>query len=77
MKWYSQEIGISPQIYGMYWYDKPILPYWQLASAFTIFGINEFSARFLASSERPYRSFIGHMHLHGIYIMQKLLSLHP
>jgi len=37
---------ISPQIYGMYWYDKPILFYWQLASAFTIFGINEFSARF-------------------------------
>ncbi len=37
---------ISPQIYGTYWYDKPIFFYWQLASAFQIFGTNEFAARF-------------------------------
>jgi len=37
---------ISPQIYGTYWYDKPIFFYWQLASAFQMFGTNEFAARF-------------------------------
>ncbi len=37
---------ISPQIYGSYWYDKPIFFYWELAAAFKLFGINEFAARF-------------------------------
>lgn len=37
---------ISPQIYGSYWYDKPIFFYWELIAAFKIFGINEFAARF-------------------------------
>ncbi|MFA6850946.1 MAG: glycosyltransferase family 39 protein, partial [Selenomonadaceae bacterium] len=37
---------ISPQIYGSYWYDKPIFFYWELIAAFSAFGINEFAARF-------------------------------
>ena len=36
----------SPQIYGNYWYDKPIFFYWELMAAFKIFGVNEFAARF-------------------------------
>ena len=36
---------ISPQIYGQYWYDKPIFYYWELALSFLIFGFNEFAAR--------------------------------
>ncbi|HBF36503.1 MAG TPA: phospholipid carrier-dependent glycosyltransferase [Firmicutes bacterium] len=37
---------ISPQIYGRYWYDKPIFFYWQTASAFKLFGFHEFATRF-------------------------------
>ncbi len=37
---------ISPQIYGRYWYDKPILYYWELSLSFLTLGINEFAARF-------------------------------
>lgn len=37
---------ISPQIYGNYWYDKPIFFYWLTAAGFKIFGFNEFAARF-------------------------------
>lgn len=37
---------ISPQIYGNYWYDKPIFYYWELAGSFVLFGFNEFAARF-------------------------------
>ncbi len=37
---------ISPQIYGRYWYDKPIFYYWELALSFSLFGFNEFAARF-------------------------------
>ena len=36
----------SPRIYGNYWYDKPILFYWELLAAFRLMGIHEFSARF-------------------------------
>ena len=36
----------SPRIYGKYWYDKPILFYWELLAAFSLFGIHEFAARF-------------------------------
>jgi 4-amino-4-deoxy-L-arabinose transferase-like glycosyltransferase len=36
----------SPRIYGHYWYDKPILFYWELAAAFQLFGISDFAARF-------------------------------
>ncbi|HBE79517.1 MAG TPA: phospholipid carrier-dependent glycosyltransferase [Firmicutes bacterium] len=37
---------LSPQIYGKYWYDKPIFFYWQTAAAFKLFGFSEFAARF-------------------------------
>lgn len=37
---------LSPQIYGNYWYDKPIFFYWELALSFLFFGFNEFAARF-------------------------------
>lgn len=37
---------LSPQIYGHYWYDKPIFYYWELAASFSLFGFNEFAARF-------------------------------
>lgn len=37
---------LSPQIYGHYWYDKPIFYYWELAASFAVFGFNEFAARF-------------------------------
>lgn len=36
---------LSPQIYGHYWYDKPIMFYWLTAIAFKIFGFTEFAAR--------------------------------
>ena len=37
---------VSPQIYGRYWYDKPIMSYWLIALGFKIFGFTEFGARF-------------------------------
>ena len=37
---------ISPQIYGNFWYDKPIFSYWMIALGFKIFGFTEFGARF-------------------------------
>lgn len=40
---------VSPQIYGKYWYDKPVFFYWQTASAFKILGFTEFAARFWPS----------------------------
>lgn len=40
---------ISPQIYGIYWYDKPIMVYWLMALSYTLFGITDFAARFPAA----------------------------
>ena len=40
---------ISPQIYGNYWYDKPIFYYWELALSFYLFGFNEMAARLPAA----------------------------
>lgn len=37
---------LSPQIYGNYWYDKPIFFYWEVIAAFKLFGVNEWGARF-------------------------------
>ncbi len=37
---------LSPQIYGHYWYDKPIFFYWLTALAYKIFGFTEFASRF-------------------------------
>ncbi|MDO4178341.1 MAG: glycosyltransferase family 39 protein [Phascolarctobacterium sp.] len=40
---------LSPQIYGKYWYDKPIFFYWLTALGFKLFGFTEFGARFFPS----------------------------
>lgn len=37
---------LSPRIYGEYWYDKPPMYYWLVAGSFSLFGVNEFAARF-------------------------------
>lgn len=55
---------ISPQIYGNYWYDKPVFFYWLTAAGFKIFGFNEFAARFFPA-------------LFGIVVGTLLLVLPP
>lgn len=40
---------ISPQIYGHYWYDKPIFYYWELALSYSLFGFNEWASRLPAA----------------------------
>lgn len=37
---------ISPRIYGIFWYDKPIFLYWLLCISYTIFGFTDFASRF-------------------------------
>lgn len=37
---------LSPQIYGNYWYDKPIMFYWLTAIYYKLFGFTEFASRF-------------------------------
>lgn len=37
---------LSPRIYGDFWYDKPIMFYWELLLAYKVFGVNEFASRF-------------------------------
>ncbi|MEG2515745.1 MAG: glycosyltransferase family 39 protein [Acidaminococcaceae bacterium] len=37
---------VSPQIYGNYWFDKPVFFYWLTALGYKLFGINEFASRF-------------------------------
>lgn len=39
----------SPQIYGTYWYDKPIFLYWLLSASYTVFGFSNFAARLPAA----------------------------
>ncbi|MBP9516705.1 glycosyltransferase family 39 protein [Veillonella sp.] len=36
---------LSPQIYGQFWYDKPIMIYWLIALCYKIFGIVDWAAR--------------------------------
>lgn len=36
---------LSPRIYGAFWFDKPVMTYWLLASSFAVFGLNEWAAR--------------------------------
>ena len=36
---------LSPQIYGTYWYDKPIMIYWLIALAFKVFGFADWVVR--------------------------------
>ena len=40
---------LSPQIYGHYWFDKPIFFYWLVALSYKIFGVTEFASRFPSS----------------------------
>ena len=37
---------LSPQIYGHYWYDKPVFFYWLTAVSYKLFGFTEFASRF-------------------------------
>ena len=43
---------VSPRIFGNYWYDKPVLFYWELMAAFSLFGTTDFAARFFPVSFR-------------------------
>ena len=36
---------ISPQIYGHYWFDKPIFAYWLLEISYKLFGFGDFASR--------------------------------
>lgn len=36
---------MSPQIFGTYWYDKPIFLYWMISLSYTLFGITDVAAR--------------------------------
>lgn len=36
---------MSPQIYGTYWYDKPIMVYWLLSLSYSLLGFSDFAAR--------------------------------
>ena len=36
---------ISPQIYGTYWYDKPIFLYWLLSLSYSLLGATDLAAR--------------------------------
>lgn len=40
---------LSPQIYGQYWFDKPIMIYWLIAGSFKLLGFGEFAARLPAA----------------------------
>lgn len=37
---------ISPRLAGCLWFEKPALLYWMAASAYHLFGVSEFAARF-------------------------------
>ena len=37
---------LSPRIYGNFWFDKPIMFYWELLLAYKIFGVGDFASRF-------------------------------
>ena len=36
---------MSPQIYGVYWYDKPIMVYWLLSLSYSVLGFTDLAAR--------------------------------
>ncbi len=40
---------MSPRIYGVYWYDKPIMVYWLLCLSYSLFGAVDFAARLPAA----------------------------
>lgn len=58
---------MSPRIYGHYWYDKPIMFYWELIVAFALFGINEFAARFFPSLVATFSVFLTYRFAGRIY----------
>ena len=37
---------LSPRIYGDFWFDKPIMFYWELLISYKLFGVGEFASRF-------------------------------
>lgn len=37
---------LSPQIFGKYWFDKPIFFYWLTALGYKLFGFTDFASRF-------------------------------
>ena len=36
---------LSPMIYDIYWFDKPIMAYWGLIASFSVFGVSDLAAR--------------------------------
>lgn len=40
---------MSPQIYHTFWYDKPIMVYWMLSAAYSLFGFTDFASRLPAA----------------------------
>ena len=42
----AAEDWLSPRIYGNFWFDKPIMFYWELLAAYKVFGVGEFASRF-------------------------------
>lgn len=40
---------ISPQIYGVFWYDKPIMVYWLLSISYSLFGFTDLASRIPAA----------------------------
>src|SRR5688572_18566100 len=37
---------VTPRLHGANWFEKPVLLYWAAAASFSVFGVNEFAARF-------------------------------
>lgn len=40
---------MSPQIYGQYWYDKPIMVYWMLSLSYSLLGFSDLASRLPAA----------------------------
>ena len=40
---------MSPQIYGTFWYDKPIMVYWLLSMSYSLFGFTDLASRLPAA----------------------------
>lgn len=64
---------ISPRIYGDYWFDKPIMFYWELLVAYKIFGVNEFASRFFPAVFATLGVFL--TYLFGAKLYDKKLGL--
>jgi 4-amino-4-deoxy-L-arabinose transferase-like glycosyltransferase len=64
---------ISPRIYGDYWFDKPIMFYWELLVAYKIFGVGEFASRFFPAVFATLGVFL--TYLFGAKLYDKKLGL--